>query len=336
MNFKTLFFLLSSFFFFTGCAQKVTVRALEPAKVDRVASTKIISVAPFKNDSVGLASKIEVNLATHKIDDKQYFTLVSRDNLNNILKEQRLQNSGLMDKKDALSVGKLIGAQAIISGRVHKLSSSDSYFYEKRARCADKKCKELIYYDIGCKKRVVALSAEVKIVDIERGDIIFAQTLQQTRSYQHCNDDSNPIISKQHAGQEMASSLANKFTFKLLPHYRTFQVTLLDDPDLDYSDKEKEYLEVSLKYIKQQRYDKAEQFLIKLIDSTKEKSYVAFYNLGVVKEVEGNYIEAKESYEVADKLMVEPVEEISKAYIRINRLISKKQKALSQLSKGKK
>jgi len=336
MNLRILFFTFLTLLFFSGCSQKVVVRALEPAQVDRMASAKIISVAPFKNDSVGLASKIEVDLASSKIDDENYFTLVSRDNLNNILKEQKLQNSGLMDKDDAVNIGKLIGAQAIVSGQVHQLNSADSYFYEKRLRCLDKKCKQFIYYNISCKKRVVSLDAEVKIVDIEKGDIIYAKTLQQTRSYKHCKDDSKPILSKLQAGQKIATSLAHNFTYKLLPHYRSFEVVLLDDPDINYTDKEEDYLEVALKYIKLQRYDKAEQFLLKLIDATKEKSYVAFYNLGVVKEVEGNYKEAKEYYEEADKLMIEPVEEISTAYLRIKTLIAKKEKVLSQLSKGTK
>jgi len=317
----------------SGCAQKVSIRALEPAEVDRAAMTKKISVAPFKNDRIGLSSKIEVNLARHRLDDKKYFTIVSRSDFDRIIKEQKIQNSGLIEQSTAVEVGGLIGAQAIISGNVGRVTSNDTHFYEGRSRCLDKKCNELVRYRVGCTKRVVGLSAEIRMVDVVRGDIIYADTMSRTRSYKHCKDDSRQLPSREIAAQSLATSMADSFTYKLTPHYRSISVTLLEKPDLDYTKRQEELLEVSLEYIKQGRYDKAQQFLFDLIDSTNEKSYVAFYNLGVIKEAEGNYKEAKEYYKSADNLMVKPVEEISKAYVRINSLIAKRDKAYSQIGR---
>ena len=67
-------------------------------------------------------------------------------------------------------------------------------------------------------------------------------------------------------------------------------------PDIKYNNKEEKLLELSLEYIKQNRLDKAEQFLVDLIDSTNQKSYVAFYNLGVIKEANGEYVYAQKYY----------------------------------------
>ena len=53
----------------------------------------------------------------------------------------------------------------------------------------------------------------------------------------------------------------------------------------------------------------------------------------VVKEAQGNYLEAKEYYENADNLMIEPVEEINAAVIRINSLIDKHQRTQAQLAR---
>ena len=332
---KTILLLTTTLFIFlmAGCAQKVNVRALEPAEIDRAAATKKIAVANFSNDRVGLSGKIEAKLARFKIDNKSYFTIVSRNDFNRIVEEQKIQNSGLVDQETVVDIGNLIGAQAIISGNVGKATAQDSYFYVRRSRCADKKCKNLIYYKVRCKKRIVGLSAELRMVDISQGDIIYADTMNRSRTYTHCADDSRAIPSREMVAQDLAESIANNFIYKLTPHYRNFRVVLLEEGDLDYSDEQEKLLEVSLTYIEQGRLDKAEQFLIQLIDSTDSQSYVAFYNLGVVKEAGGNYLEAKEYYENADNLMVEPVEEINAAVIRISSLIEKRQRTQSQLAR---
>ena len=318
---------------FNACAQKVNMRALEPAEVDRVSSTKKITVSNFRNDRVGLSRKIEANLARFRIDNKKYFTLVSRNDFDKIIKEQKAQNSGLISQETVVEIGNLIGAQAIISGNVASPTSSDVYFYEKRSKCADKECKTIRKYKVRCQKRTISLSAEIRIVDVKRGDIIFADTLSESENYKHCSDDSRSIPSTSMAAQKMSVSLANKFTYKLTPHYRSFRVTLLEDPDLDYNDAQEDLLKVSLEYIKKRRYDKAENLLMKLINSTASQSYVPFYNIGVIKEAQGNYKEAEEYYANADNLMVKPVDEINNAVVRIDNLIAKRNQTLEQIGR---
>jgi len=320
-------------FLITGCAQKVNVRALEPAEIDRVSNTKKITVTSFQNDRVGLSRKIEANLASFSIDTKNYFTMISRNDFEKIIKEQKLQNSGLVEAGTAVRVGELIGAEAIISGNVGSPTSQDTRFSESRVKCADKKCSDLVYYKVRCTKRAVGLSAEIRIVDVQKGDIIFADTLDKNAVYKHCSDDSRALPSRDMAAQKLSVAMANEFTYRLTPHYRNFGVVLLSDPDLDYDDKQEQLLEVSLKYIEQGRLDKAEQFLGELIDSTGSQSYVAFYNLGVVKEALGQYEEAKEYYGYADNLMVEPVAEINKAVIRIDSMIAKRKRTQNQIDK---
>ena len=328
LSFTVLYTLL-----FTGCAQKVGIKALEPAQVDRMAYTKKVTVTNFSNDRVGLSHKIEANLAKFHIDNKNYFTMVSRNDFNKIIKEQKIQNSGLVDPSTVVEVGELIGAQAIISGHVGNLSSQDSYFKESRIRCKDLKCKELVYYNVSCTKRAVGLSAELRVVDVQKGDIIYADRVSKNAVYKHCIDDSKALPSKEMAGESLASAIANEFSYKLTPHYRYFKVSLLEDPDLDYTDAQEQLLKSSLEYIEQARYDKAENLLSRLIDSTGSQSYVPFYNLGVIKEAEGKYSEAKEYYGYADNLMVKPVEEINEAVVRIERLIKKRKQTREQLAR---
>ncbi|WP_457744176.1 CsgG/HfaB family protein [Sulfurimonas sp.] len=332
---KILVFLLAAFvsLFYTSCAQKVGFKVLVPAQIDRMSTVKKIAVSDFSDDRVGLSRKIEAKLSNFRIKDKPFFTVVSRNDLNKIISEQKLQNSGLVDNKNIVKVGELIGAQAIISGNVSPATSQDSRFYEERVRCANSKCTKLESYTVRCIKRVFGLSAELRVVDITKGDIIYAQNLSKSSSYKHCIDDSRALPSREMAAQALAERIASDFTYKLTPHYQYLNVSLLDDPDLDYTDSQEKLLKISLKYIEQGRYDKAEKFLMDLIDSTNAKSYVAFYDLGVIKEAQGKYKEAKEYYQYADNLMVEPVEEINSAVIRINSLISQRKKTMEQFNR---
>lgn len=332
---KVLLFMVSSILLFmmSGCAQKVTIRALEPAEIDRVAYTKKITVTQFQNDKVGLSNKIEANLASLVIDNKNYFTIISRNDFEKIIKEQHIHNSGLAEEGAAVTVGELIGAQAIISGNVSSPTSQDTHFAETRSKCGDKKCSYFVYYKVSCKNRAVGLSAEVRIVDVEKGDVIFADRLARDAVYKHCSDYSSALPSTEMAAQKLSASMADEFSARLSPHYKTFYVMLLEDPDLDYSDEQEDLLEVSLEYIEQGRYDKAEGYLGELIDTTESQSYVAFYNLGVIKEAQGKYVEAKEYYETADKLMVTPVRAINEAVVRIDSLIEKQEKLKLQMEK---
>ncbi len=320
---KKYFLTLSIFLslFMLACTQKVHIQALEPAEIDRVTKIKKIAVIGFKNDTVGLSSKIESNLASFKIENKSFFTMISRSDIHQIIKEQKIQNSGLVDTQDIVEVGSLMGAKALISGRVNRVGLSDTHYYETKVKCADKKCKKTYDYDVRCTKRIISLSADIKIVDIQRGDIIYADNLSKEEKFTHCSDDYRSLPSKASVVNQLASSIANDFTHRLTPHYTYFEVELLEKPDLDYNDEQELLLKNSLKYIKHNRYLKADKLLIELINSTAQQSYVAFYNLGVVKEAQGDYEKALSYYKKADNLTSKPVEIIDVAYLRIISII---------------
>lgn len=329
---QILVFIVISFLI-SGCSQKVKIKALNPAEIDRATMTKRIAVVEFQRDRVGLSSKIESNLARHQIESKPFFTMVSRSNINQVIREQNLQNSGLVDTQMIVEVGNLIGAQALISGSVAKPTLSDTRFYETRAKCADKKCKELRYYKVRCMKRVIGLSADIKMVDVTRGDIIYSDSLSKNATYKHCSDDSRVLPAEGEIAQKLAINIADSFTYKLTPHYMYFEVELMEKPDFDYTDRQKQLLQSSLKYIKHNRLDKSERLLKELVDSTQQQSYVAFYNLGVVKEAQGDFTQAKEYYERADRLTIEPVKILDSAYVRINVTIDKSVQASQQIKR---
>lgn len=315
-----------------GCSKNVKIQVLEPAQIDRAAQTKQIAVSEFKDDTVGLSGKIEALLAKQTLNGKTYFTTVSRDEITRILDEQKLQYSGVVNDAKLVEAGEILGAQAFISGEVISASIKDNRHYEKRTQCVDDKCKEVRSYRVFCITRTIDLSANIKMTDVSKADIIYADAFSKSHQWKHCLDDRNSLPSKSDGLGRLANQIANEFVYKLTPHYTTLSVSLLDDPDLDYSAKQEKTLEVAIDYIEAGRLDKAERLLGTLLTSTQNQSYVAAYNLGVVKEAQGELEDAKRLYLMADQLQQEPVDEINQAVVRIDQVMLKREKALSQIS----
>lgn len=315
---------------FSGCATKVNVTALKPAEINAISKTKRISVVNFKNDSMNLSGKIESKLSDSLIDGKQYFTIVDRNNLENVLKEHRLQNSGMTEDNQIVEAGKITGAQAIISGYATKPSISDSYYTTERTVC--NKNKECWNKRIRCTKRTGTLSSVLKITNVESGQIMYSKNYVESNSWNKCNDDRYTLPTLRNISERLAERIANDFTRRLTPSYYRMNIPFLDDADLDYTDKQEDMLEGGIDFIEAGRVDRAEELFEKLINSTNEKSYVAIYNFGVVKEVNGKLNEAKSLYIQADRLTTEPIDEINIALSRINRTIHDKINAEKQIN----
>jgi hypothetical protein len=295
--------------------------------------TKKISVAPFKNDTIGLAQKLEGKLANQFLDGRPYFTIISKSDFTRLIDEQKRQYSGLLDEEKAVELGNLLGAQALISGSVTSPTMQDTRFYEKRVECKDKKCEEKREYKVACTKRSIGLGVQIKMVDVERGDIIYGDTLQDNGQWEHCSDDNRALPSKQQGLELLSDNIIKRFVYKLTPHYVYFRVALLEEPDLEYTGRQEVLLENALAFIDHNRLDRGEKLLNELFMQTGRLSYVAAYNLGVVKEAQGQYIEARDYYRIADELAMAPVEEINIAINRIEASIRKQKLAMEQIKK---
>lgn len=332
----------------SGCAQKVRIKALQPAEIGAMASKKKVAVSKFKNDSVGLSGKIESQIAKQKLNKKRYFTVLSRKDMAKVIAEQKLQSSELMDETTSARVGKLIGAQAIINGEIASANAESSSYMEDREKCLqyykDGGCAHYRYYKVKCDTTQAAVSANINIVNVETGSIIYGDTISKEYSADSCKAgkkglgmliDMGPkqILSKGQALNRLASNIASDFVYKLTPNYIYFSVTLIDKIELkNVADAQAKKFEIALGYIKAARYDKSKKLLSQLMDELNGKSYAVAYVLGVVYEATGNFDKAKEVYTVADDLTVEPVKEINLAINRIDGLIEKREEALKQMN----
>jgi len=319
----------------SGCSQKVQIRALAPATVGEMASKKKVAISGFKNDRVGLSGKIESKIASHKLDRKKYFTVVSRRNIDKILKEQKLQSSDLMDEKTTTRVGRIIGAQAIINGEITSSSAKNGIYTQRRKRCIKynkekKECSKYEYYTVKCKTTDALLAANINIVGVERGSVIYGESFRKSYKADSCQSFRR-ILNANEALESLSSNIAHNFVMQLTPKYIYFNVTLLEKIEFDASSHQKKMLTSALKYIEVNRMDKAKKLLNALLDEFDGRSYVVAYDLGVVLEASGQYNEAKNMYALADDIAMEPIEEINIAINRIQDLISKRDEAIRQI-----
>ena len=73
----------------------------------------------------------------------------------------------------------------------------------------------------------------------------------------------------------------------------------------------------------------------KLLDSTNDKCYVASYNLGVIKESLEEYENAKELYNLSDKLTLKPNKTVIEAITRIKQRIEERNRLNNQIEAEK-
>jgi len=317
----------------SACSTTTNIQYLEPAEISQAANLKQISVNTFKDDSVGLTGNIESKLSQTTLGGKPYFTVLNRTNIQQLLNEQKLQYSGLTDEKKSVQLGELVGAQAFVSGEVISKTYQDNRFRQKRSECIDKKCKELRYYHVLCKRRTITLSANIQMVEVESSKVIYSDNLSRSDSWERCSDRDSTLPSTTETWRSFANSIASEFVNKISPSYVYKNITLLDDPDIRYSNLQEKTLESGIEFVESGRLDRAETLFSQLVFDTQSLSYTATYNLGVVKEAQGEYQEARRLYLLSDQLQQTPVEEINQALVRIERAILKHQQAMTEIER---
>jgi len=228
-------------------------------------------------------------------------------------------------------VGALLGAEALISGEIISNTKTDQSYQETRWKCQKKSCYD---YKVNCTQRRIHLSVNIRIVNVTLGSVLYSKSVNRSNDWRHCYDDNRMLPSKEEGALLIAKSITKNFVLKLKPHYIDAKVTLLESADLTYNDYQKSLLKYGLEYLKQKRLDKAEQLLTELLASTEFKSYVAAYDLGVVKEVQGQLLKAQGYYDLADRLQIKPIKEINQAVSRVSDAIEKSTQAQQQVSRN--
>lgn len=137
-----------------------------------------IGVLRFTNNSHaswwhgGTGSELQ-DMLIAELASTNSFSILERKELDSVISELKLGESGLVEPSTKRQLGKLKGAKYLIAGTVSSFelntSGSDAGI-------------SIMGFNVGGKKEVANLSVDVKLIDVETGEIVEARTIEANSS----------------------------------------------------------------------------------------------------------------------------------------------------------
>ncbi len=213
--------------FTMACGTKtVMMKVMRPAEINLKQYSKIAL-----GDFVGPRGKVTRHALdirdafTEKLIASKRFDVVDRQTLGKIIQEQKLSISGLIDEQSAPQIGKLLGASALIFGRITADEYKEELEHGKPYK--DKKGKT---HQSHTRKGTYRLNVFVKIVDVQTGKIIFSRELKsQEQKSKYATDKTPPKIDKSTLYRKCISNLATQFRRLIAPYQIEVKAQFLVD-----------------------------------------------------------------------------------------------------------
>lgn len=341
-----IFVLLLVLLMFTaGCATKVPVMMLKPANYHEAAMSKTVAVVPF-NGKGGqeFASEIEGVLGSINIDDRQYFTLIDRTALDQVMSEMKFSQSGLVDPSKAVELGKMLGAQGIYTGTVQQ-SFKSSHYRENREECSrydeykdskgrtqQGKCLSYRRWTVNCTKNVMTFICNPKLVEVKTGRVVYARNLTGAAQDAKCEDAGSPR-GEYELLESAKTQVKTSFRQDIAPYYETRMIKLMDSTDGIGNPAASEKLKDGITWAGKKRLDKACELWGEAASFT-STSYALAYNLGVCAESRADVVAANRLYKKAEDLYGKPDDDISMAVTRTGEAVKNMQKLSQQMKES--
>ena len=332
--------LFCSVFLIVGCAApKATVRTLLPAKHHETTQYKNISVLPFAGHRGDLiASELESELVNININGKPFFNVVERVQLEYALSELELGQTGLIDSRSAVKVGKMIGAEGMYTGQLITLDVDEQYYTEDRRECVQHKDPKNVYSDcvtwqnkaVNCSKKIATFHFAPKLIVVASGRVVYAKNIQETAEDSSCVDQSTTISTDQALLAQAKRAAFKRFVRDVAPTYSNQDIDLIDDVK-GLSEASSQSFSSAIDFAEKGRMDRACQLWKRTLEVNGKGTFPVLYNLGLCAETAGNYNQAQARYQQADQLLASPNETVSAAVTRIQEKIRQQRKLRQQL-----
>ncbi len=120
---KKIAFFMMAFAFVNFCACS-SIDVSVSQKIDVKGKFKKIAVFPFEVKGADWGDEF-CDAISHQLFKSGRVEVVDRESIEKIIKEQKLNMSGLVDEEHAIKIGKLLGVDVIVIGRGSSLSEMD-------------------------------------------------------------------------------------------------------------------------------------------------------------------------------------------------------------------
>ena len=224
------------------------------------------------------------------------YSVIERNQINEVLKEQKMGLSGTIDESTAAKVGAILGLDAIILGSVN---------YEKKEENTTKNYTGLDgkKYTKHCKIRKISSTASMKIVEVSTAEIIGVETAAFGNEDTKCDDERSNIQNYNQLLNGALSATAQKFVNYFAPGYTLvrFEMEKIKLKEL------KKQADQACDYLKDGNLRQAYPLLIAIYEADSYNPKAA-YNAGIIHEMTGLYQDAINYYTIANQL--EPSNEL--------------------------
>jgi len=217
-----------------------------------------------------------------------FYQIIEREQLEKVLREQRLSLSGAIDENSAAEVGRLLGLDVIIMGNVSYTS-------------VDEKGTSLLGLASSsvsnCLKRTVTAKGTMKMVSVETAQIIGTKSAEYSNSIQKCDDQRSGIPRAEDMAEFCMKVVARQFVNYFAPGYRYMDYEFEKIQLREFRKQSKEAIEL----IDNGDLDRAFPTIFAMFEADSYNPKAA-YNLGIIYEMVGDNEYALEYYSIAYEL----------------------------------
>jgi tetratricopeptide (TPR) repeat protein len=216
------------------------------------------------------------------------YTLIGREELDQILKEQNLGASGLVDETQAASIGKLLGADAIVVGDIVS-SSSDEPSITSEYNPSSKHSA-----NVSCLTRTAATTVNMKVISVTTGAILFTKEAKTTAKNQKCGSDISKMETALSLIDQCLVAASAELANGIAPHFVESKFALKDVDAKAFKDRANKARDNAASGKVDEAY-----VLYAAILSDDPYNDAVMFNMGVLNEIVGNYEDAQGFYQKA-------------------------------------
>ncbi len=221
------------------------------------------------------------------------FDIVERSQMMKIIEEQQLGMSGLLDQNQAVSLGKMLGVQAIIMGDVITNKKVDNFRESRTYKKDGKKYTR----KVNCRKRGVHTTVKTRIISTESGQILGSTEASRSMEDKKCGKQINQLASMEQMVEATLSGLSSEIANYFSPHYELQEYEL----EKIKTDQFEEPGEKAAEQVEDLEIDKAYVYYKSIYEKDSYNPKI-LYNLGILHEIVGNFNKANQFYQMAYQL----------------------------------
>ena len=253
-------------------------------------------------------------LTSVKVGGQPYFQVIARSDLEQVMREQGIGRSSSIQQGTAARLGRILGVDGIYIPKIiqHEVVSSP---YQPPNQPKAK-----------CTKRTAIFKAVPKLVDVETGQIVYAEEIGGTREQRNCESGGGFLdggISSikgtigigGHTDEstmmgDIVQTAMVDFATDVAPVACNKKMNIMDGTDGLSTEVTADEFNGAVEFMKTGRYDRACPTWQSL-EQRGEQAVALFNNLSLCAEIEDNLVAARQYCSKADQLLTRPDEDIN-------------------------